>query len=112
MPSTEARWCGPRLRVARFFSTFWTLPAGKAWGQRWGREDRSARPASPSERYRRTHLWAVARDTPAALAVSATLQPSSSTRWAMSNLPNGVSLALRWAMRASFPARDLVSPTP
>jgi hypothetical protein len=67
----------------------------------WGREQRSARPASPSSWLGRSHLSAVATDTPWASAARGTGQPWSQIRSTSSRRPWTVSFALGWAMRAS-----------
>ena len=61
------------------------------------------RPAGPSSRSRRTHLWPVARLIPWASAAVATVQPAPSTRSIRSRRPNGLSRAVRCATRASSP---------
>ena len=62
--------------------------------------ERSARPASPSARHRRTHLWAVAREMPISAATWATGRPDS-TRSTSRRLPKTVSRALRWDTKTS-----------
>src|SRR6266568_4322668 len=96
MPRVAPRWCGPRLSRRRALRTRLTVLGGSACGHRLGAEVRSSRPAGPCSRYRRTHLWAVALDTPAASAAETTDHPISCTRCTISRRPNGVSFALRW----------------
>src|SRR6266581_567663 len=96
MPRVAPRWCGPRLSRRRALRTRLTVLGGSACGHRLGAEVRSSRPAGPCSRYRRTHLWAVALDTPAASAAETTDHHISCTRCTISRRPNGVSFALRW----------------
>src|SRR6266571_3653526 len=96
MPRVAPRWCGPRLSRRRALRTRLMVLGGSACGHRLGAEVRSSRPAGPCSRYRRTHLWAVALDTPAASAAETTDHPISCTRCTISRRPNGVSFALRW----------------
>lgn len=56
------------------------LSLGHGTGRRCGALERSSRPPRPSSRCRRSHLWAVARETPDISAARATGQSSSSTR--------------------------------
>ena len=85
-------------------------PSGSRLGLVWGRELRSARPAKPSARQRRTHLSAVATQTPRALAARTTGQPSSTTRSTSSCRPATVSFA--WMHPESLVAEFLDSPQP
>lgn len=83
-----ARRCGSRRRWG----------CGAVWSG--GRLERSYRPASPSARQRRTHLWAVAREMPISSATWATGLPAR-TRSIRSRLPCTVSRALGWGKATS-----------
>ena len=70
------------------------------------------RPACPSSRKRRSHLYAVAREAPTPSAVCAGVQPNSTTRVTTSSLPSGVSFAPGWDVRASSSRLELGNPNP
>src|SRR5205807_10671655 len=65
---------------------------GRACGDRWGRLERSASPASPSVRYRRHHRYTVVRLSCSPSATSRTGSPISSRR-TISHRPVGVNRA-------------------
>ncbi len=96
----RAELVGPTLARTLARQIARTCCSDRARGRRCGALERS--PSKPLSRCRRSHLCAVARETPDIAAAWATGQPRSSTQWTISHLPNGVSFALRWAMRASF----------
>ena len=55
-PSSGPRRSGPQRQASRAAMIRCDLVGRRRRGERWGRELRSARPAGPSSRYRRTHL--------------------------------------------------------
>src|SRR5660398_139915 len=64
-------------------------PAGeRAWRTAGSGGSDPGRPACPSSRKRRSHLYAVARETPTPAAVCAGVQPNSTTRVTTSSLPS------------------------
>jgi hypothetical protein len=71
-----------------------TVSGSSRCGQRLEAEVRSSRPAAPSSLKRHSHVKAVWRDTPMALAASPGFQPSISTRLTSNCLPSTVSFAL------------------
>ncbi len=91
---------GPSLRSRRSRQTSASVVAGVRCGVVRGRLGRSCRPASPSARQRRTHLWAVVREIPISAAMCATGRPAL-TRSTRSRLPCTVRRALRWDMKTS-----------
>ena len=62
---------------------------------RFGDHDRSTKPASPSLRYRPTHLRAQRTLTPAASAAAVSVHPCTTTRSANNRRPHQLSAALR-----------------
>ncbi len=68
------------------------IPPAEFEGLYW--LERSWSPGLPSAASRRSHLWAVCRETPAARAVSVTVHPYSSTRSQSNPLPETVREAL------------------
>jgi hypothetical protein len=75
------------------------LAAGRAWGQRRGREGRSASPAGPGRGSGPATCRRWPATPPRLSAAWAGGQPSSVMRWTSSSRPNSVRRALRWAMR-------------
>lgn len=98
-PSSGPRRSGPYRHSARAARISASCAALRRRGDRCGRELRSARPASPSARYRRTHLYAVARLIPSCSATCAAGQPSAA-RVTRSRRPKAVSFDLGCATRA------------
>ena len=77
-------------------------PAGeRAWRTAGSGGSDPGRPACPSSRKRRSHLYTVARETPTPSAVCVGVQPNSTTRVTTSSLPSGVSFAPGWDVRVS-----------
>src|SRR5439155_14882433 len=63
-------------RSARRWTISWVTSGCSAVGERCGRRDRGARPASPWARYRESSLYSQLRCTPCTRASSATERPS------------------------------------
>ena len=67
-----------------------TDPGAVRFGERFGRDDRSKRPASPSARNRSRHLRTVLASTWNRSAVASIVQPASSTSATIRRRPSGV----------------------
>jgi hypothetical protein len=84
-PNSRSRSCPRRASSGCFkpapATAMRAVAVTAAGGQRCGREGRLASPAGPCWRWRPSHLWAVARDTPRLAAAWAGAQPSSVMRW-------------------------------
>src|SRR5680860_1787491 len=105
--------CGPRRSFLRQREDLLDSPAGeRAWRTVGSGGSDPGRPACPSSLKRRSHLYAVARETPTPAAVCAGVQPNSTTRVTTSSLPSGVSFAPGWDVRASSSRLELGNPNP
>jgi hypothetical protein len=102
-PSRHASWWGPSLYRARAARMRASTCGSSRRGERCGRQERSASPASPSARQRRSHAYAHERDTPCISAARATGYPSLVMRSISSLRPCTVSLPLGLVTRASLP---------
>ncbi len=69
---------------------------GVRFGEECGRDERSCKPDTPSALKRFTHLRAVLRQTPMAVATAMGVCPSSRTRRTRISRPAGVSGAFLW----------------
>ena len=99
--------CLPVQRCRRSRSTSSTTAWGVGRRNRWGRDDRSCRPANPSPRYRSTHFRTVRGQTPTASATASGVCPLATCRTIRSR-PRGVSRAFLWMFIRS--SRELLKP--
>ncbi len=86
----------PVRRWRRSAATCSAMGAGVRLGDRCGRDERSCKPLTPSDRKRLTHLRTVLTHTPMAVATAMGGCPSSKTRRTRISRPVGVKTAFLW----------------